>query len=317
MSIEPHDISAADGTRLRLWERSSPEPTHAVVFVHGATYASRAIFAPDGAPTFSWLEAVADAGGAGFGLDIRGYGDSERPAAMDGPPDAADPPVRADVAASDLRDAIETVRERVDGDVHLVGTSWGTMIAGRMLAADDAPPVASATFHAPVYRPRAGLVEQFAADDSIPAYRTVHRDEARSRWDDQIPTDDPATYRGGSEHDDPVFDAFWTALVESGQRVDDASITAPNGTLLDLLDGASGKPVYDPSGIDVPTLIIRGSLDPTSTRTDAIELYDSLAVPADERSYVEIAGGTHFIHLERRRHALYDAVRCFQKRYRR
>ena len=315
MTLVAHDVTATDGTRLRLWERSPPNPTDAVVFLHGATYASRAIFAPEGAPTYSWLAAVADAGAAGFGLDVRGYGDSERPAVMDEPPDAGSPLVRADVAASDLRDAIAAVRERIDGDVHLVGTSWGTIVAGRLLASADAPTISSVTMYAPVYQPSAALVESFDLGDPPRAYRTVNRRGARRRWNSQIPAREPAMYRGGDSTEDPVFDAFWRTLVDSGQGIDEDTIRAPNGTLLDLLDGAAGEPVYDPAGIDVPTLVIRGSIDPTSTRTDALSLYDALEVPDDERSYVELAGGTHFVHLERRRHALYETVRCFQEQH--
>ena len=315
VAVEAHDIEAGDGTRLRLWERSAPDPDRAVLFVHGATYASRAIFAPRGAADRSWLAAVADAGDAGFALDLRGYGDSERPPAMDEPPTAADPVVRAGTAAGDLRDAVNAVHERTDRDVHLVGTSWGTMVSGRLLA-DDPSDIASATLHAPVYRPTAELIEGFDLGDPPRAYRTVNRTEARSRWDEQFPGDDPTAYRGGTEASDPTFDAFWRTLVDSGQASEDGeTIVAPNGTLLDLRDAAKGDPSYDPSAIDVPTLVIRGSLDPTSTRSDALLLFDALDVPSDEASYVEVGGGTHFIHLERRRHALYDAVRCFQDRY--
>ena len=317
MAVKAHDIEAADGTRLRLWERSAADPERAVLFVHGATYASRAIVAPRGAAEHSWLAAVADADDAGFALDLRGYGDSERPPEMDGPPTAAEPAVRAATAVGDLRDAVNAVSERTDCDVHLVGTSWGTMVVGRLLAADDSPEIASATLHAPVYRPAAELVEGFDLGDPPRAYRTVSRTEVRNRWDEQFPDDEPAAaYRGGNEASDPVFDAFWQTLADSGQgNEDDETLDAPNGTLLDLLDAANGDPGYDPSAIDVPTLVIRGSLDPTSTRSDALSLYDALSVPGDETTYVEISGGTHFLHLERRRHALYDAVRWFRERY--
>ena len=65
----------------------------------------------------------------------------------------------------------------------------------------------------------------------------------------------------------------------------------------------------------MPTLVVRGSLDITSTRADALSLFDALDVPGEGTEYIEIAGGTHFVHLERRRHALYDAVDRFQRQY--
>ncbi|MFB6085066.1 MAG: alpha/beta hydrolase [Halorientalis sp.] len=309
MDLVAHDIDA-DGTRLRLWERSAADPDRAVLFVHGATYASRAIFAPRDAPEFSWLRAVAADGDAAFALDVRGYGDSERPPALDGDPDDAAPAVRAETAADDVRAALSAVRDRVDCPVHLVGTSWGTMILGRVLAAG--PGVASATLHAPVYRPSTELVEGFDLGDPPRAYRTLSREEVRHRWDRQL-GDDPASARGGSGDDDPVFDAFWRTLVESGQGREGEAIAAPNGCLVDLRDAADGDPGYDPAAVDAPTLVIRGSRDPTSTRADASGLFDDLTVP--DREYVEIAGGTHFVHLEARRHALYDAVAAFQARH--
>lgn len=312
MDITPHDVAASDGTRLRVWERSAATPDRAVLFVHGATYPSTAIFAPRDTPAYSWLRAVADAGHAGFALDVRGYGDSERPPAMTGDPTDADPPVRADTAAADLRDALEAVRERVDCEVHLVGTSWGTMIAGRLLSAGDHG-LATATLHAPVYRPSAELVEGLDLGDPPRAYRRVSRSAVRERWDRQLPGE-PARYRGGDAESDPVFDAFWETLAASGQGDGDA-IVAPNGTLLDLRDAVAGDPGYDPDAIDVPTLVIRGSLDPTSTRADATALYDDLDVSGDRTEYAELAGGSHFLHLERRRRALYDAVDRFQARY--
>lgn len=313
--VDARDIEARDGTRLRLWEASAPNPDRAVVFVHGATYASRAIFAPEGAPDYSWLRSVAGTGNAAFALDLRGYGDSERPPAMEGPPGAAPPPVRAETAASDLADALSAVRKRVDCGVHLVATSWGTIVAGRMFDGDDPPPLDSVTFHAPVYRPKPALIEALGLGDPPRAYRRVQREEARRRWNNQLPGKNPARYRDGDDESDPVFDAFWRTLAGSGQGVDEETIVAPNGTLQDVRDGAEGNPVYDPAAIDVPTLIIRGSLDPTSTRADACRLYDELSIPDERAEYVEIAGGSHFIHLERRRNALYDAVAGFQRRY--
>lgn len=314
MEVDPLDVEAADGARLRLWTASPPDPDRAVVFVHGATYASRAIFAPRGTPGRTWLEAVADAGAAGFAVDLRGYGDSERPAAMEGLPDAAEPPSRAGTATLDLRAAIAAARERADRDVHLVATSWGTVVAGRLLDGDDPPDLASVTLHAPVYRPDPDMVEGFDLGDPPRAYREVDREDARRRWNAQLPGEAPARYRGGDADSDPTFEAFWRTLAESGQGVDEATIVAPNGTLLDLRDAAADPP-YDPAAVDVPALVVRGSLDPTSTRADASALYDALSPPDDAAEYVEIAGGSLFVHLERRREALFDAVDRFQRRY--
>ena len=83
MHTETHRIESDDDITISLRERSATDPDTAVVFVHGATYAGRAAFDPVGAPEYSWLAWAADAGRAAFAVDIRGYGRSERPPAMD------------------------------------------------------------------------------------------------------------------------------------------------------------------------------------------------------------------------------------------
>jgi alpha-beta hydrolase superfamily lysophospholipase len=311
MHTDAHRIESTDGITISLRERSAPDPDAAVVFVHGATYAGRAVFDPRDAPEYSWLAWAADAGRAAFAVDIRGYGDSDRPPAMDDGDASERPPARAPEAATDVAAAIEAVRERFACPVHLVGTSWGTMIAGRLLSAADAPEVASVTLHAPVFEPDPSLLDGMVRDP--PPTRTVSRAEVLSRWNEQIHTDPPAAIRDGTAGSDPVFDAFWASLTGSGQGVDGGdAIVAPNGTLADLAAGSAGDPPYDPEAIDVPTLVVRGSLDPTSTREDALGVYDRLSVPDDEAVYAGIEGGTHFVHLERRRTALYRTVDAFQ-----
>lgn len=312
MHTETHEIITEDGIAISLRERSADDPTAAVVFVHGATYAGRSIFDPVGAPEYSWLVWAANAGLAAFAVDIRGYGDSQRPPGMDASTHAGEPPVRAIEATEDVRAAIRTVRERFSCPVHLVGTSWGSMIAGALLVGSNTPDLASVTLHAPVFEPTGDLVDGLV-DGVTEPFRTVGKTEARSRWNEQVPSDPPARIRGGTEASDPAFEAFWESLVSSGQGIDgEDAIVAPNGTLQDLSEASRGNHVYDPAVIDVPTLVIRGSLDPTATREDALRIYDGLDVPDDESAYVEIEGGTHFVHLERRRTALYEAVDAFR-----
>ena len=297
VALEAADVTAPDGTRIRRWGRVPPDATEAVVFVHGATYGGRGAFDPDG---FSWLEAVAAGGRAAYAVDVRGYGDSERPPALDADPEANDPVVRASTAAGDVAAAMADVH-RAHDTVHLVGYSWGTIIAGVALTAAGVD-VDSLVQYAPVFRPPEGHRDRLSPGDPPTAYRRVTKAEASRRWADQRPD--------GRVPDD-AFEAFWDALVSSGQRVGDDEILAPNGTLVDIR-AAIDAPLYDPGEIDVPALVVRGSHDTASTRPDAIGLYDGLG--GTDRTYAELAGGTHFMQFEPRRHALYDAVRDFHER---
>ena len=297
--LESERTDASDGTAINYWRRGPAEATEAVVFVHGATYGGRSAFAPEG---FSWLEAVASAGRAAYAPDVRGYGDSETPPELDAPAERNPPVVRASTAA---RDVAAVVADAADahGTVHLVGYSWGTIIAGTMLSEPDVgADVASLVQYAPVYNPPAESRDHFSLGDSPPAFRVVSKADTRRRWAEQRPEDDVP---------DAAFEAFWGPLAASGQGVGDGTVRAPNGTVVDLV-AAIESPLYDAGAIDVPALVVRGSLDTSSVRSDALGLYDDLGTA--DRAYTEIAGGTHFLQFEPNRTALYETVRSFHDR---
>lgn len=319
MGLVSTDITASDGTRLRLWEVANDDASEAVLFVHGATYPARAVFAPpiesDDGETYSWLHATVRRGRAAFAVDLRGYGGSERPEPIESA-NGGDVPARAADAVTDVAAALDSIRDRFD-HVHLVGYSWGSIVCGTYLTTveDD---VASLTQAAPVYRPPGDVGERFAGAEPLDPFRRITREDVRNRWDEQIPTETtPAEWRGGDGGDDPALDAVWQGLASSNHQLEGAdvpTIEVPNGTLRDLRASATGDPVYRAAEITVPTLVVRGSLDPTSTRPDALALYDELSDGVPSREYTEIGGGTHFLPLERRRTALYDAVDRYQSR---
>jgi pimeloyl-ACP methyl ester carboxylesterase len=304
----PRDVPAPDGTRLRLWTREASTAAderadEAVLFVHGATYPGRAVFDP--APELSWLAHAAERGRSAYALDLRGYGDSETPVAMDAAPGEAEPPCRAATVADDVAAAVAAIGE---SRVHLVGYSWGTVVCGELLARNTDASVRAASFtaFAPVFRPAPSLVEGFALGDPPAPARRVTRQDALDRWTAQFPDAvDPFTYR-----DPAVFPQFWNALHDSGQVVaaNVPTVRAPNGVLVDLRGAVDAEP-YDPSRVTVPSFVVRGSFDPTATREDALGLYDALP---NARGYREVAGGTHFLPLEKRRGELFDAVATFQ-----
>jgi len=294
--LDPLDVESEDGTRVRVWRRAPEGATEAVLFVHGATYGGRAAFAPE---RYSWLDDVAAAGRAAYTLDARGYGDSERPPELDAPAGEGDPVVRAETAARDAKAALDAVRESVE-TVHLVGYSWGSMIAGVLLGGLEAE-VASLVQYAPVYSPAADRESDFSPGDPPAAFRTVTEADTRERWASQRPDAVPAD----------AFDAFWETLLDSGQHAGDGRVVAPNGTLVDLTESVD-EPVYDAGAIDVPTLVVRGSLDTASRRPDALALYDALG--AKDRTYTEVAGGTHFMQFESARDRLVGAVEEFHDR---
>ena len=296
MDLRSHTVAAPDGTELNLWEQPA-DAEEAVLFVHGSITCARALFAPpvDGDDSYSWLAATAAAGRAAFAVDVRGYGDSERPPEMDDPPEANDPPVRADLAADDVGAALAAVRERFDV-VHLVGVSWGTCVCGRLVER-EAPPVASLTQVAPVYDvpydAREGI-EALGIDPDLDAYYHQDYDTVRERQGE-----------GG-----PLFEAIWDAQVDSNQGEGDGYI-AQTGALADYVDCSEGEPPYDAGSLALPTLVLRGSADAISVRADATALYDALP---GEAEYAELSGADHYVMHGERRADCYDAVAAFQDR---
>lgn len=296
--LQRHDVTADDGTRLRVYELSPDDPEEAVLCLHGGLTNASALFAPPvaGGTAHSWLHAIAARGRAAFALDVRGYGESEMLPEYDEPPAANDPPVRAVDAAADVRAAYEFVAD--DHRTHLLGVSWGTMTGGCFLETTDDP--ASFLACAPVYRSPVEFEAAAAAlglDPEPGAYVVEEYDVVRER-------------QGGGE----VFEAVWETITDTAQGRGPDAYVAQAGALADTRDCCAGNPPYDAAAIDVPTMVVRGSEDATSQREDALALYDELDVPADRTEYVELRGGDHFLMHGSRRADLYAASAAFQDR---
>lgn len=305
-----HFIASTDepGLRLHLRTHADDPARPPVLMVHGATYASRLYDIPH--PGASWLRATADAGFAAYALDIRGYGRS-RSAAMER---TGTPYAPARDAIRDIDDAVTWIRARHGVDaVRLIGGSWGSITTALFVSTIGRAHVSRLVLYAPIFAERNAGWLDLLTDPECPgrlnpafgAARPVTEAETRARWDAEM-------HPGADWRGEPVLQA----LVRSSLSDDPASgdhdppaFRAPNGTFLDLWEAFNGRPLYDPSAIRCPTLLIRGSADPTSTRSDALALFDRLG--AVERHYAEIANGSHFISAERSAPQVFATVNRF------
>lgn len=297
------------GLRLHLRARGDDPARAPVLFVHGATYASRLYDIPH--PGASWLGAAARGGLAAYALDIRGYGKSRSPSTEA----ATQPFARADKAIHDIDDAVDWIRARHGADrVSVLGGSWGSITTGLYTATIGAAKVRRLVLYAPIFaEANKGWLSLLRSPDdpasfnpALGAFRLVTEAETRARWDDEIPA-------GAEWRSERVFQA----LVQSSFSDDPAAgglsppaFRAPNGTLVDLWEAFNGRPLYDPAAISCPVMLIRGGTDKTSTRSDAMALFDKLTRAAD-RQYVEIANGAHFVSAERRAPMVFSAVNAF------
>lgn len=301
-----HDITASDGLRLRIWERTfDDDPDEAVLFVHGGTYGAVSMFDPPVAQGFGWMPFAAERGQAAFAVDIRGYGDSELPPEYGEPAEANPPVLSRAAAASNLDDAVTFIRDAQGFDrIHYIGFSGGTWRA-RALYNEYDPEFETVTLGGGSFRDL-----DVGSDPEDPSYGAQTREEFIQRWSEQVPEEDYLDqWIGGGEFTaGEIQSAVWRAIFATNQAMADEPETI-------LTPNRLSEEEYHPEAITDPTLVIRGSSDPTITRPGALNLYDAVGAEGHRKQYTEIAGGTHFILLEEKRRQLFETTYDFQSMY--
>jgi alpha-beta hydrolase superfamily lysophospholipase len=272
-----------------------------VLFVHGATLSSVLFDIP--VPGRSWMDHLAAAGFIVFALDVRGYGQSSRPAAMDAPPANHPPVARARDVIHDIDDAVSFIRKTANRTrIDLIGGSWGSVTTGLYASTLGSEWIERLVLYAPLFSARNPGWLDWIEDPQQPgelhpdigAYRLVTVEANHSRWLAEL---DAA---GDSSLLEPAtFDALMRAFLTTdtaARRHEPPAVRVPNGTLADLLEVFTERPLYKPEDIRCPVLLLRGSNDPTSTRADAEGLLGRLG--ASRASLVTVAPGTHFVSAE-------------------
>jgi pimeloyl-ACP methyl ester carboxylesterase len=274
-----------------------------VLFVHGATYPSETGFDID-LPGGSWAELAARKGHDVYMVDVRGYGRSTRPAAMDASPADHPPFATTADAIKDVGSAVDFIlKRRGISKLNLVGWSWGTTIMGGY-AADNNEKVNKLVLYAPLW-----TLKESPPISGTGAYRTVTRDAARQRGIGGIPGQ-------RVEEISPTawFDAWWQANLATdpaGAKQNPPVVHAPNGILKDLVEfWGAGRATWDPQKVRVPTLLIVAEWDQDTPLYMAQEVFAKL-VNAPYKRHVVIGEGTHAVALEKNRLHLIGQVQSF------
>ena len=283
-------------------------PDRTVLFVHGATYPSEVFgLKLDG---MSWMDYVAARGYDAYSLDIRGYGRSTRPKEMAQVAEANPPIVRGDTALRDLSAAIDFIlKRRGISSLSLVGWSWGTALSGAY-AADHPAKVSRLVLYAPMWirgpLPAAGAAPR---PNTLGAYRTTTREQARATWLAGVPEDKKAALIPAGWFD-TWADAVW-AGDPVGALLQPAVIRSPNGVLQDGMEyWQAGRSYYDPAKITAPTMLVGAEWD-TGQPPALRQALFPLLVNAPRKRYVELAEGSHMIIMERNRLELFKTVQAF------
>lgn len=283
-----------------------------LVYVHGATYpAGTAFDLPIGGSNRkgggeSMMDMLAARGWDVWMLDVRGYSRSTRPPEMDQPAADNKPLVNTATAAKDVGSVVDFVMKRRHvAKVSLMGWSWGTSIMGLYTTTHNAN-VARLMLYAPQW-----LSDARVPPDAPPlgAYRTVTRDAARDRWLMGVPDDKKAALIPPGWFDAWADATFATDPV--GAKQNPPVLRAPNGVAQDSRDyWMAGKPLYQPSDIAVPTLLIHAEWDADLPTYQTAAYFAELKNTPYKR-WVQLGEGTHTVILEKNRMQFIHEVEQF------
>ena len=301
---------SVDGVRVAIREVRPARPQAGVdpiILLHGARVPAIGSFDLP-VPGGSLAEDLALRTGARVFLpDVRGYGRSDRSAAMSEPPEKSRPLSRSFEVVRDVDAVVRTVLARTGArQVTLLGWATGGLWAGqyaalwpervRTLILLNAL-YGGSTVH-PMVGPGSSLADPAHPDRLSPDLGGYGRADAASLlrpWDRSLGAD-PAARR-----DPAIAEAYVKAALasdpESG-RTSPPSLRTPLGALEDSFFQASGRHLYDAGSITAAVVLVRGSADFWS-RPEDVQSFAHDAVRARSVRIVEIPEGTHFLHLER------------------
>jgi pimeloyl-ACP methyl ester carboxylesterase len=275
-----------------------------VLYVHGATFPSALSIAYRFGER-SWRDALCEAGFDVWGLDFYGFGHSDRypemasDAASDAPPlcSAAD-------ASHQLKSAVDFIlAHEALGSISVISHSWGSMSVG-LLAAEHPTMMDRWVLFAPLAQRSARRYENPPA---FPAWRLVSVEDQWARFTEDLPS-----------NEDPVFSAAefegWAqAYLDSdphSRTRTPPAVATPCGPISEILRAWHGELSYHPAAVAIPACIIRGEWDGLVTDVDSRWLFDALARSPDKRD-IKISKGTHLMHLEKMRWALWQESIAF------
>ena len=225
---------------------------------------------------------------------------------MDKPAADNKPIVDTATAVRDVGSVVAYVMSRRHVDkVNLMGWSWGTAIMGLYTTTHNAN-VARLVLYAPGW-----LSKDKVPPDAPPvaAYRTITREAAQKRWLTGVPDDKKATLIPPGWFDMFADSAF--ATDPEGAKQDPPVLRAPNGVVQDSRTyWMSGKPLYQPSDITVPTLLIHAEWDADLPTYQTLAYFAELK-NAPYKRWVELGEGTHFVMLEKNRIQFIHEVELF------
>jgi pimeloyl-ACP methyl ester carboxylesterase len=273
-----------------------------VLYVHGGTFPSALSIAHrfDGR---SWRDELCAAGFHVWALDFHGFGRLSDPyPELDRPADGMAPLGRAEDASLQLAEAVRFIRARHGIDrVSIIAHSWGTIVSG-LFAGRHPESIDRLVFFGPIARR-----EPPAEPVRLPGWRLISLQDQWNRFTETVPAGEPPVL--SRRHFDEWGERYLDIDAESRTR-SPAAVQVPSGAFQDIFDAWAGELAYDPGLIRAPVAIIRGEWDGMCADRDAHWLFEALTASPLRRD-VKIGRGTHLMHLESSRYALYREAEAF------
>jgi pimeloyl-ACP methyl ester carboxylesterase len=300
---------SVDGVRLAIREvrparaRPGVDP---VILLHGARVPGIASFdlsVPGGSLAADLAERL---GARTYVPDVRGYGRSGRPGAMERPASESRPLSRSFEVVRDVDAIVRSVLARTGArQVTLLGWATGGLWAGQYAALWPERVghlillntlYGGSAVH-PVVGPGSSIADPRQPDRIAPDLGGYARADAAALlrpWDRSLGDD-------RARRDPGVAEAYVREALASDPeagRTTPPSMRAPLGALEDSFIQASGRRLYDAGSITAAVLLVRGSADFWS-RPEDVQAFVHDAARARSVRVLEIPGATHFLHLER------------------
>ena len=258
-----------------------------------------------GVPGYSLAADLAETGHPVYVMNVRGWEQSTRPAALDQVADANLPAVTSKEAVRDIAAVVNEIRQRHSGEsVALVGWATGGHWAG-MYTSQHNDQVSHLILLNSLYGVNAPWELRTAFEDEANpgvfdarggAYRLATAEGLIAKWSETIPTEDKHEWR-----DPLVAQSYQVAALASDPTSttrNPASMRIPAAYRLESYNLSKGQRYWDAVNITVPTLVVRGELDFWSRPADMEALATELVnTPVVET--VTIPNGTHYLFLDR------------------
>jgi len=293
--------SHIQGLEIRLLHKSSEKfDADPILILHGSSFPS-ALASDFKMDNISWMDQLAAHRHDVYALDFLGYGHSDRyPEMLNGSHKVVG---RAASAVEDVDMTVEFILKKTGrGRVVLIAHSWGGTVAA---------------LYAGKFKDKISKLILFSAITN--RNENSERDLVEGPYDEMTPTERisgmnslaPANSERLLAAD--VFNKWGSEWLISDAAYNADSrktVRFPSGPSQDIDDLLHNLPYYDPSQIIAPTLLVRGEWDKYPSNDDFKQLLNALK-NASYKKYVVIENGTHVMHLEKARFALYEAVLSF------